>query len=104
MTPPRFAAMKPSACLVNVARGKVVDEAALIEGDARQAGSRAAAIDVTVDEPLPEASPLWSMPNVFITPHTGGETRAYEDNVIDILIENLDRLWRGDKTLRNQVL
>ena len=64
----------------------------------------AAGLDVTVDEPLPESSPLWTMPNVFITPHTAGETRAYEDNVIDILIENLDRLWRGDATLRNQVL
>ena len=56
----------------------------------------AAGLDVTVDEPLPESSPLWTMPNVFITPHTAGETRAYEDNVIDILIENLDRLWRGE--------
>ena len=64
----------------------------------------AAGLDVTVDEPLPAESPLWEMPNVFITPHTAGETRAYEDNVIDILIENLDRLWRDEKTLRNQVL
>jgi D-2-hydroxyacid dehydrogenase (NADP+) len=98
-----FAAMKPSSVFVNVARGKVADEAALIK---TMQGNRiwAAALDVTVDEPLPAASPLWSMPNVFITPHTGGETRAYEDNVIDILIENLDRLWRGEKTLRNQVL
>jgi D-2-hydroxyacid dehydrogenase (NADP+) len=64
----------------------------------------AAALDVTVDEPLPAASPLWSMPNVFITPHTAGETRAYEDNVLDILMDNLGRLWRGEKTLRNQVL
>jgi phosphoglycerate dehydrogenase-like enzyme len=86
-----------------VARGKVADEQALIE---TMRGNRiwAAAIDVTVEEPLPAASPLWSMPNVFITPHTAGETRAYEDNVIDILLENLDRLWRGEKTLRNQVL
>jgi phosphoglycerate dehydrogenase-like enzyme len=44
------------------------------------------------------------MPNVFITPHTAGETRAYEDNVLDILMENLERLWRGEKTLRNQVV
>ena len=44
------------------------------------------------------------MPNVFITPHTAGETRAYEDNVIDILIENLERLGKGDQVLRNQVL
>jgi D-2-hydroxyacid dehydrogenase (NADP+) len=103
MSAAAFAAMKPSSVFVNVARGKVADEDALIK---TMQGNRiwAAALDVTVDEPLPAASPLWSMPNVFITPHTGGETRAYEDNVIDILIENLDRLWRGEKILRNQVL
>jgi phosphoglycerate dehydrogenase-like enzyme len=65
----------------------------------------ASAIDVTAEEPLPADSPLWAMPNVFVTPHTAGETRAYEDNVIDILVENLDRLWRDEKAaLRNQVL
>ena len=103
MSAAAFAAMKPSAVFVNVARGKVADEVALIK---TLQGNRiwAAALDVTVDEPLPAASPLWSMPNVFVTPHTGGETRAYEDTVIDILIENLDRLWRGETTLRNQVL
>jgi phosphoglycerate dehydrogenase-like enzyme len=103
MSAAAFAAMKPSAVFVNVARGKVADEAALIK--TLQANKIwAAAIDVTADEPLPAASPLWSMPNVFITPHTAGETRAYEDNVLDILMENLDRLWRGEKVLRNQVL
>ena len=103
MSAAAFAAMKPSAVFVNVARGKVADEEALIK---TMQGNRiwAAAIDVTVDEPLPAASPLWSMPNVFITPHTAGETRAYEDNVLDILMENLERLWRGEKTLRNQVV
>ena len=103
MSAAAFAAMKPSSVFVNVARGKVADEAALVA--TMKAGSIwAAALDVTADEPLPAASPLWEMPNVFITPHTAGETRAYEDNVIDILIENLDRLWRDEKTLRNQVL
>jgi phosphoglycerate dehydrogenase-like enzyme len=94
--------MKSMAHLINVARGKIVDEAALIAalGDKRIA---AAGLDVTREEPLPAASPLWSMPNVLITPHTAGETRAYEDNVIDILLENLDRLWRGE-TLRNGVI
>jgi phosphoglycerate dehydrogenase-like enzyme len=103
MSAAAFAAMKPSSVFVNVARGKVADEAALTK---TLQGSRiwAAALDVTADEPLPAESPLWSMPNVFITPHTAGETRAYEDNVLDILMENLDRLWRGEKTLRNQVL
>ncbi len=97
-----LAAMKPGAHLINVARGKVVDEAALIA--ALQAGQIAAAgLDVTREEPLPVASPLWSMPQVLVTPHTAGETRAYEDNVIDILVENLEHLWRGNPRLRNEV-
>jgi phosphoglycerate dehydrogenase-like enzyme len=91
---PALAAMKPTAHLINVARGRVVDEPALIRAlDERRLA--AAALDVTVEEPLPAASPLWSMPNVLITPHTAGETRAYEDGVIDLLLENLERLWRG---------
>jgi phosphoglycerate dehydrogenase-like enzyme len=95
--------LRPSAVLINVARGRVVDEAALIE--ALQAKRLAAAgLDVTREEPLPPASPLWTMPNVLITPHTAGETQSYEDGVIDILLENLERMWRGETTLRNQVI
>jgi phosphoglycerate dehydrogenase-like enzyme len=95
--------MKRSAFLVNVARGRCVDEAALIKalGQRMIAG---AAIDVTVEEPLPPSSPLWGLENALITPHTAGETRQYEDNVLDILLDNLDRLWRGETVLRNQVL
>lgn len=102
MSAAAFAAMKPSAMFVNVARGKVADEAALT---ATMQGNKiyAAALDVTAEEPLAATSPLWTLPNVFITPHTAGETRAYEDNVIDILIENLERLWKGDQVLVNQV-
>ena len=98
-----FAAMKPSAYFINVARGRVVDETALVK--VLEAGQIAGAgIDVTADEPLAAASPLWTMPQVLVTPHTAGETRAYEDNVLDILMENLDRLWRGESALRNQVV
>lgn len=98
-----FAAMRPHALLVNVARGPVCDEAALIAALASgQVG--AAALDVTAEEPLPEASPLWSMPNVFVTPHTGGETRAYEGNVLDLMEENLGRLRRGEGALFNQIV
>jgi D-2-hydroxyacid dehydrogenase (NADP+) len=95
--------MKPSAHLINVARGRVVDEAALIA--ALQAGTIAsAALDVTEEEPLPPSSPLWAMPNVIITPHSAGETGRYEANVIDMLDDNLERLWRGEATLRNQIV
>ena len=98
-----LARMKPSAHLVNVARGRVVDEAALIETLAtrRIAG---AAIDVTTEEPLEPSSSLWGMEHVLLTPHTAGETRRYEDNVIEILRDNLGRLWRGEEQLRNQVV
>lgn len=98
-----LAAMKPSALLINVARGPVVDEPALIAalGDKRIAG---AGIDVTVVEPLDAASPLWSLENVVLTPHTAGETRRHEANVIDILIDNLGRLERGETVLRNGVI
>jgi D-2-hydroxyacid dehydrogenase (NADP+) len=96
-----LAAMKPSAYLINVARGRVVNEPALIEALHRKriAG---AALDCVWEEPLPATSELWGMPNVLITPHTAGETRRYEDNVIDLLLENLERLWRGETVLKNQ--
>jgi phosphoglycerate dehydrogenase-like enzyme len=97
-----LSAMKPNALLVNVARGRVVDEAALV-GALQSGRLRAAALDVTREEPLPAGSPLWSMPNVLITPHTAGETQAYENNVIDILVDNLGRLERGE-ALRNEIV
>jgi D-2-hydroxyacid dehydrogenase (NADP+) len=98
-----FAAMKRSAVLINVARGRVVDEDALVvaleRGDIAGAG-----LDCFADEPLAPTSPLWRRENVLLTPHTAGETRRYEDNVIDLLLDNLDRLWRGDARLRNEIL
>ena len=98
-----LARMKPTSYLVNVARGRVVDEPALVASlqEHRIAG---AALDVTVEEPLSAASPLWAMESVLITPHTAGETRRYEDNVLDILEENLGRLWRGEAQLKNQIV
>jgi phosphoglycerate dehydrogenase-like enzyme len=98
-----LSAMKPTAHLINVARGRVVDEAALVDALQRRRIA-AAGLDVTRDEPLPAASPLWAMPHVLITPHTAGETQRYEDSVIDILLDNLERLWRGDAELRNQIV
>lgn len=91
-------AMRPSAYLVNVARGGCIDEAALIAalGEGRIAG---AGIDVTETEPLDPASPLWTFDNVILTPHTAGETQAYEKNVIAILEENLKRLAAGRSDL-----
>ena len=98
-----FARMRPSAILVNAARGRCVDEGALFNA-LQQGQISGAALDVTVEEPLASSSPLWDLPNVFITPHTAGETRRYEKNVVDILVENLEALWRGGAILRNQIV
>ncbi len=103
MAAQQFAAMKPASILVNVARGAVCVEPDLVAALA-SGHLGAAALDVTAEEPLAEASPLWSMPNVFITPHTGGETRAYEGNVLDLMEENLKRLRAGETTLKNQIV
>jgi phosphoglycerate dehydrogenase-like enzyme len=98
-----LAAMKKSAYLINVARGGCVDEPALLS--ALQEGKIAgAAIDHFWDEPLLADSPFWDLENVLITPHTAGETRKYEANLLDILLENLERMWRGESQLRNQVV
>lgn len=98
-----LSAMKNSAVLVNVARGRVVDEPALVTA-LSQGQIGGAALDCFWEEPLAATSPLWAMSNVIVTPHTAGETRRYEENVVDILLENLDRQWRGEPQLRNQIV
>ncbi len=97
-----IAAMRPTAHFINVARGGCVDEAALV--DALQSGRIAgAAVDVTQVEPLPESSPLWRLPNVIVTPHSAGESRNYERNVLNILTRNLAMLWDDNASLINRV-
>ncbi len=95
--------MRRASYLVNVARGACVNEAALTAAlaEGRIAG---AALDCAQEEPLATDSALWAMQNVLITPHTAGETRAYEDNILDLMMENLGRLWRGERELKNQVV
>ncbi|NLY54540.1 MAG: D-2-hydroxyacid dehydrogenase [Firmicutes bacterium] len=86
---------KPSAILINIARGSVVDEAALIA--ALQAGTiKGAGLDVFEQEPLPADSPLWDMPQVIITPHVAGHMPDYDENVVAILLENLRRYQAGE--------
>lgn len=83
-------AMKETAYFINIARGSVVDEAALIE--ALQTHSIAgAALDVFVEEPLPAASPLWTLPNVIISPHVAGNTPDYNERAAKVFAENLRR-------------
>ena len=98
-----FGAMKRDAHLVNIARGGCVVEPDLIDA-LRHARIGGAALDVTAAEPLPPDSPLWTMPNVIVTPHTAGETRRYEANIVALLTENLARLGRGETALVNQVV
>jgi len=90
-----FAQMKPTAFLVNVTRGEVMDEDALIDALARQrlAG---AALDVAPREPLPADSPLWRLDNVVMTPHTAGASQYRAARNIDRFVVNLRRLRAGE--------
>ncbi|AHG00475.1 D-2-hydroxyacid dehydrogenase [Halostagnicola larsenii XH-48] len=97
-----FAAMRENAYFVNVARGSVVDEPALV--DALEAGDIAgAALDVFETEPLPEESPLWDLDEVIVSPHCAGFTRDYGPNIGEIVTENVARLERDDD-LKNRVV
>jgi phosphoglycerate dehydrogenase-like enzyme len=90
-----FAAMKPTSYLINLARGGIVDEPALIEALAkgRIAG---AALDVFNQEPLPADHPFWSMPNVIITAHQGGFCDVYVDHALPTIEANMERFLKGD--------
>lgn len=90
-----FAAMKPGSIFVNVARGTLVDEAALI--DALERGHlRAAAIDVARSEPLPPEDPLWSAPNLYISPHSSTSQEGYAERAFDLFCRNFERFVRGE--------
>ena len=87
--------MKPTAILVNIGRGGLVDEPALV--GALQNGTIAGArLDVFETEPLPEDSPLWAMENVIITPHMAGNTPHYDERALEIFLGNLRRYTAGE--------
>ncbi len=90
--------MKPAAWLLNLSRGAVVVEADLIEA-LRSENIAGAALDCFETEPLPSTSPFWTMQNVIVTPHTGGETNQMERRFIDLLLENIARLDAGRELL-----
>lgn len=93
-----LAAMKPTAYLVALARGGVIDQSALLAAlqDRRIAG---AALDVFVEEPLPSSSPFWKMPNVIVSPHIAGMSTHYNRRALDLFIENLKRYLAGSPLL-----
>jgi phosphoglycerate dehydrogenase-like enzyme len=97
----RFAMMKPGAWLINVARGRLVDERALVRA-LRDGQIGGAVLDTILEEPLPATSPLWSTPNLIITPHTSWSSGRVLDRSIALFCENLER-YRDGEPLINAV-
>ena len=93
-------AFKPGARLINIARGGIVDEEALL-ALLKSGHIKEAAIDVFATEPLPAQSPFWDMPNVVVTPHTG-DPEDWEGKVAEIFCRNL-KLFRAGQPLFNVV-
>jgi phosphoglycerate dehydrogenase-like enzyme len=89
-----FEAMNPWTRFVNVGRGSTVDERALIR--AIETGQIAgAALDVFEQEPLPHDSPLWTMPNVIVSPHMAGDAAGWREGVVELFVRNLERYLTG---------
>ena len=97
----QLAALKPSAFLIDISRGGIIDQAALVSAlkDNRIAG---AALDVFPEEPLPSDHPLWKLPNVIITPHISGNTPYYDQRAVALFAENIQRYLEG-LPLHNQL-
>jgi phosphoglycerate dehydrogenase-like enzyme len=94
-----LATMPPGTLLVNIARGQVVDEPAMIEAlHERRLGG--AVLDVASTEPLPESSPLWAMDNVLISPHSASTLVTENASIVELFIDNLGR-YRSGAPLRN---
>lgn len=94
----QFERMKPGARFINVGRGPIVDESALTDAlrDGRIAGT---ALDVFSEEPLPEDSPLWEMPQVVVSPHMSGDFVGWLEALGELFVENFRRWERGDELL-----
>jgi phosphoglycerate dehydrogenase-like enzyme len=86
----RLALLRPGARIVNVARGELVDEPALCDALV-QGRIRGAYLDTFVQEPLPQASPLWDLPQVWISPHNSAASQGHEERVVDSFVRNLER-------------
>jgi phosphoglycerate dehydrogenase-like enzyme len=91
-------AMKPTAFLVNIARGGIVDEAALVRA-LKENWLAGVGLDVFEKEPLPADSELWKLENALISPHVSGATRHYDERAEELFCENLRRYLRGEYLL-----
>jgi len=90
--------MKPTACLINIARGNVVDEKALIRA-LKEGWIAGVGLDVFAQEPLPFESPLWDLLNVIMSPHVAGGMEDYVDRTNDVFCHNLERYLNGQKLI-----
>jgi phosphoglycerate dehydrogenase-like enzyme len=97
----QFRALKPGAVLINIARGPVVDEGALVEA-LRGGRLRGAALDVFDQEPLPRGHPFYRMENVLLSPHSADHTAGWVLRAMDVFLDNLER-FRSGRPLRNPV-
>ena len=98
ITDEQFGCMKPGAILINVTRGEIVDHGALLRAlDSGQLGG--AGLDVHYQEPLPEDDPLWSNPNVVMTPHTAGASQLRSGRNYQRFVDNVARFRRGESLL-----
>jgi phosphoglycerate dehydrogenase-like enzyme len=98
---PQLSRMKPSARLINVGRGAVVDEPALLDA-LRARRIAGAALDVFADEPLPSDHPFWALPGVLVSPHMSGDFHGWPEAVSALFVENFRR-WRAGRPLLNVV-
>jgi phosphoglycerate dehydrogenase-like enzyme len=96
-----LAAMRPTARLINVGRGELVVQADLVTA-LREGRIAGAALDVFEQEPLPEESPLWDLPNVIVSPHMSGDLVGWRDHLVVLFLDNLRRFAAG-VPLRNVV-
>ncbi len=96
-----FAAARPRAYVVNVGRGEVIDQDAMIEA-LKSGALGGAGLDVTTPEPLEAQSPLWDIENVLLTPHISGAKQGYNDEACEVFVENLRRFVAG-RTMLNLV-
>jgi phosphoglycerate dehydrogenase-like enzyme len=95
MGPAEFAALKPGAVFVNIGRGTLIDEEALLQA-LRDGTIAFAALDVFPTEPLPVDSPLWEMPNVLVNPHSASTVDTENAKLVEVFTQNLDHYLRGE--------